>query len=93
MVFRGEPNLRFSNIHNGTTKNKRVPRKTEKHSLMMIGGKQICGPRPGGRNQDGHGMTLSEDFFVFSLQISHVVATTVCGTVGVHSLRVARTIF
>ena len=40
-----------------------MPRETEKHSLMMIGGKQIGGPRPGGRNQDGHGMTKSQDFF------------------------------
>ena len=46
-----------------------MPRETEKHSLMMIDGKQIGGPRPGGRNQDGHGMTKS-DFFL-SLRIWH----------------------
>ena len=54
----------------------------EKHSLMMIGGKQIGGQRPRGRNQDGHGMTKSEDFFL-----------SVCATGGVHTLRVARTFF
>ena len=41
----------------------RIPRETEKHSLMMIGGKQIGGQRPGGRNQNGSGTTKSEDFF------------------------------
>ena len=30
----------------------------------MIGGKQIGGPRPGGRNQDGHGTTKSKVFFL-----------------------------
>ena len=40
-----------------------MPRETETLSLMMIGGKQIGGQRPGGRNQDGHGMTKCEDFF------------------------------
>ena len=42
-----------------------MPRETEKHSLMMIGGKQIGGQRPGGRNQDGSGTTKSEVFFFF----------------------------
>ena len=53
---------------------------TEEHAsgLMMIGGKQIGGPRPGGRNQDGHGMTKSEDFFLDSGFRTHVVATTYC---------------
>ena len=41
-----------------------MSRETEKHSLMMIGGVQIGGPRPGGRNQDGNGMTKSEDFLL-----------------------------
>ena len=31
----------------------------------MIGGKQIGGQRPGGRHQDGYGMTKSEGFFFF----------------------------
>ena len=68
-----------------------MPRETEKHSLMMIGGKQIGGPRPGGRHQDGHGMTKSEDFF-FWLQISHPHSgnCSVCDG-SVHTLRVART--
>ena len=43
-----------------------MPRETEKHSLMMIGGKQIGGQRPGGRNQDGSGTTKSRDFFLVS---------------------------
>ena len=70
-----------------------MPRETEKHSLMMIGGKQICGQRPGGRNQDGSGTTKSEDFFLVSGFRTHEVATTVCATRGVHTLRVARTFF
>ena len=50
MVLRGKPNLRIKIPHNGLTKNqqKRMPRETEKRSLMMIGGKQIGGPSPGG---------------------------------------------
>ena len=40
-----------------------MPRETEKHSLLMIGGKQIGRQRPGGRNQDGSAMTKSELFF------------------------------
>ena len=72
-----------------------MPRETEKHSLinLMIGEKQIGGPRPGGKNQDGHGMTKSEDFFFLDSGFrSHVAATTVCAT-EVHTLRVARTPF
>ena len=54
MVRRGTPNLRIKFPHNGITKNqqKSMLRETEKHSLMMIGGKQIGGPRRGGRNPD-----------------------------------------
>ena len=80
MVLRGKPNpsIRF---HTGITKQKKsMPRETEKHSLMMIGGKQIGGPRPGGSHQDGNGMTKSEDFFLVSGFRTHVVATTVCAT-------------
>ena len=44
-------------------KKKSMPRETEKHSLMMTGGKQLGGPRPGGRHPDGHEMTMSEVFF------------------------------
>ena len=40
-----------------------MPRETERQLLMMIGGKQIGGQRPGGRNKDGSGTTKSEDFF------------------------------
>ena len=64
-----------------------MPRETEKHSLMMIGGKQIGGQRPGGRNQDGSGMTKSEGFF-FSLRISHPRSGNYCvcdGWVYTHS--------
>ena len=94
MVFRGEPNLRFKfhTICITNNQQKSMPRETEKHSLMMTGGKQISGQRPGGRNQDGHGMTKSEDFFVSGFR-THVVAATVCATGGVHTLRVARTFF
>ena len=67
-----------------------MPLETEKHSLMMIGGKQNGGQRPGGRNYDGSGTTKSEDFFVSGFR-THVVATTVCATGCVHTLRVART--
>ena len=71
MILRGEPNLRIK-FHTMAT---------EKHSHMMIGGKQIGGPRPGGRNQDGHGMTKSEDFF--TLQISHPRSGNNCVCDGV----------
>ena len=62
---------------------------------MMIGGKQIGGQRLGGRNKDGSGTTKSEDFFFFLVSgfRTHVVATTVCATGDVHTLRVARTFF
>ena len=40
-----------------------MPRETEKHSLMMIGGKQNGGQCLGGRNQDGSGTRKSGDFF------------------------------
>ena len=66
MVLRGEPNLSFKIPNNGITNNqrKRMPRETEKHSLMMSGGKQIGGPRLGGRNQDVSGTTKFEFFFL-----------------------------
>ena len=38
----------------------------------------------GGRNQDGSGRTKSEDFFSVSGFRTHVVATAVCATGGVH---------
>ena len=62
---------------------------TEEHAS----GNRVGGPRLGGRNQDGHGMTKSEDFFFFENSgfRAHVVATTVCATGCVHTLRVART--
>ena len=41
----------------------------------------------------GYGMTKSEDFFFDSRFRTHVVATTVCATGGVHTLRVARAFF
>ena len=58
-----------------------MPRETEKHSQMTIGGKQIGGQRPGGRNQDGCGAAESDDFF---LRISHPRVRRG----GVHTLRV-----
>ena len=65
MALRGEPNLsiRFHTMSSPKHQKKSVPREAEKHSVMMTGGKQIGGPRPGGRHQDGHGMTKSDDFF------------------------------
>ena len=60
---------------------------------MMIGGKQIGGQRLGGRNKDGSGTTKSGDFFSVSGFRTHIVATTVCATGDVHTLRVARTFF
>ena len=60
---------------------------------MMIGGKPIGGQRLGERNKDGSGTTKSEDFFFVSGFRTHVVATTVCATGDVHTLRVARTFF
>ena len=57
-----------------------MPRETEKHSLMMIGEKQIGGQRPGGRNQDGSGTAKSEEHFLVSGFRTHVVATAVCAT-------------
>ena len=69
-----------------------MPRENEQHSLMVIGGKQIGGQRPGGRNQDGSGTTKSEDFFYPRFR-THVVATAVCATGCVHTLLVARTFF
>ena len=64
MALRGEPNLRIKfRTMASPNINKRACRETEKHTLMMIGGKQIGGPRPDGRNQDGSGTTKSEDFF------------------------------
>ena len=74
--------------HNGFTKNqqKRLPRETEKHSLMIIGGTPIGGQRPGGRNQYGSGTTKSGNFFVSGFR-THVVATTVCATRGVQTSR------
>ena len=56
---------------------------------MLIGGKQIGGQRPGGRNQDGSGTTKSENFLVSGFR-THVVATV---RREVYTLRVARTIF
>ena len=50
---------------------------------MMIGGKHIGGPRLGGKNQDGHGMTKSEDFFQ-SLRISHPRGGNYCVCDGIH---------
>ena len=69
-----------------------MPRETEKLSLMIVSGKQIDGQRPGGRNQDGSGTTKSADFFVSGFR-THVVATILCATVCVHTLRVARAFF
>ena len=69
-----------------------MPRETEKHSPMMIGGKQIGGQGLGGKDQDGHGMTKSEGFLYSGFR-THVVATAVCATGSVHTLRVARTFF
>ena len=60
---------------------------------MMIGGKQIGGQRPGGRNKDGSERRSLRIFFLVSGLRTHVVATTVCATVSVHTLRVARTFF
>ena len=69
-----------------------MPRETETHSLMMISGKQIGGPRLSERNQDGHGMTKSEDFFLNSGFRTHVVATIVCAT-GVYTHSVSHAHF
>ena len=54
MVLRGEPNLRFKFHTKASPKiNRRASLgKPRKHSHMMIGGKQIGGPRLGGRNKD-----------------------------------------
>ena len=54
-----------------------MPRETEKHSLMMIGGKRIGGQRLGGRIQDGSGATKSE-FFFKSLRTSHPRSGNYC---------------
>ena len=76
MVHRSEPNrsIRFQTMASPNIK--RMPRETEKQSLMMTGAEQIGGPRPGGRHQDGYGMTKSEDFF--RLQISHPRSGNYC---------------
>ena len=81
IVLRGEPNLiiRFHTMASPHQK-KSMLRETDKHSLMMTGGKQIGGPRPGGRHQGGSGTTKSADFFSDSRFRTHVVATTVCAT-------------
>ena len=74
MVLRGEPNLsiRFRSMASPNIKRRACLGKTEKHSLMMTGGKQLGGPRLGGRHQNVHGMTKSEDFFLKKkLQILH----------------------
>ena len=57
-----------------------MPRETEKHSLMMIGEKQIGGQRPGGRNQMEVERRSLKNFFLVSEFRTHVVATTVCAT-------------
>ena len=58
-----------------------MPRETEKHSLMIVGGKQIGGQRHGGRHQDGSGTTKSG--FFFCLRISHPRSgNSVCATGG-----------
>ena len=63
-----------------------MPRETEKHSSMMIGGKRTGGQRPGRRNQDGRGTTKSDDFFLVSEFRTLVVATTVCDGRCTHSV-------
>ena len=45
-----------------------------------------------GRNQDGHGMTKSKDFFLDSGFGTHIVATAVCATGSAQTLHVARTL-
>ena len=78
VVLRGEPNFRFKIPHSGFIKNqqKRMPRETERHSPMMIGGKPIGGQRLGERNKDGSGTTKSEEFFC--LRISHPRSGNYC---------------
>ena len=65
MVLRGESTLRFQfhSVALHQNQQKSMPRETEMHSLMMFGGKQIGGHRPGGRHEDGYGMGKSEDIF------------------------------
>ena len=69
-----------------TTKHqkKSMPQQTEKHSLMMTGGKQIGGQRPGGRHKDGNGKTKSDVFFFVS-GFRALVATIVCATGVTHT--------
>ena len=62
--------------HHGITKHQSMPRETEKHFLMMIGGKHIGGLRPGGSHQHGYGMTMSGEFFC--LRISHPRSGNYC---------------
>ena len=56
---------------------------------MMIGGKQIGGQRPGGRNQDGNGTTKSGEFFC--LRISHPRCGNYCVCDGGYTHTPSRT--
>ena len=60
---------------------------------MMIGGKQLGGPRPGERHTDGYEMTKSDDFFLDLGLRTHVVATTVCAMGGVYTHSVSHAHF
>ena len=82
---------------NGITKHstKSMPRETEKHSLIMTSGKQIGGPRLGGRHQDGYGMTKSVFFLKKKkkLQTSHPHSGNYCVCDGVYTHSVSHAHF
>ena len=86
--------------HKSIIKNqkKRMPWETEKPSLIMIDGKPAGGTSASEKDQDGHGMMKSKDFFskkniIFEGCRTHVVATTVCPTGSVHTLTCCTHIF
>ena len=98
MVLRGDANLRSKSTQRHHQESEGEHASGNREALTHTsdnGGKQSGGTGPGGRDHNGHGVVKSEGFFPFfdSGFRTHVVATTVCATGGVHTLRVARTFF
>ena len=95
MVLRGKPNFRLKFHTIASTKISRSACLGKPRSIHWWWSmeSQLVDNVLVGENKDGSGTTKSEDFFLVSGFRTHVVATTVCATGDVHTLRVARTFF
>ena len=87
MALRGEPELRFKfdtkRHHRESEEEHALGNRKHLFTALMIGGKQT----------GGHVTAKSFFFFINTGSGAHAVATTVCATVCVHTLRVAHTFF